>query len=87
MITKIQKWGNSYGVRISKVLADEHGISLNREMEILFKKGSLILKPKKQEEYTLKELLNGITKDNTPDKEDIEWFTNMKPTGKEIGIW
>ncbi len=87
MTTKIQKWGNSLAVRIPFAMAKELSFQEGSIVQFSTDGRALILEPKKQKEYTLKELLKGITKDNTPDRKDIEWFTNMKPVGKEIGIW
>ena len=82
MTTKLQKWGNSYAVRIPKNLIQDIKLSQGSEIEIKYHNQSLVMKPKKQKEYTLKELLKGITLKNRhklifdgPDvgKEKIRW--------------
>ena len=53
MTTKLQKWGNSYAVRIPKNLIQDIKLSQGSEIEIKYHNQSLVMKPKKQKEYTL----------------------------------
>lgn len=82
MTTKLQKWGNSYAVRIPKNFIQELKLSQGSEMEIEHSNQSLVIKQKKQKEYTLKDLLKGITPKNRHklvfDEPDV---------GKEKSIW
>ena len=34
MLTRIQTWGNSQGIRIPKIILDESGISVNDELDM-----------------------------------------------------
>ena len=64
MITKLQKWGNSYAVRIPKYLVQGIKLAQGSEIEIKYYNQSLVIKPKKQKEYALKVLVRGITPKN-----------------------
>lgn len=79
MTTKIQKWGNSSAIRIPKSLMQASGLVQGGEVAIEFRDGLLTVKPKKQKEYTLKELLKGMTKENR--HELVDWGPDV---GNEI---
>ncbi len=55
------------------------GLVQGGEVAIEFIDGFLVMKPKKQKEYTLKELLKGMTKKNR--HEPVEWGPDV---GNEI---
>lgn len=57
---KVQRWGNSLALRIPKALAVESGLGAGSEVEILFERGELIVKPAVKR-YVLEDLLAGIT--------------------------
>ena len=82
MTTKLQKWGNSYAVRIPKNLVQDLDLEQGADVEIKYHNQSLVIKPKKQKEYSLKELIKGITPKNRHkvvfDGQDV---------GKEKTIW
>lgn len=63
MKTKIQKWGNSLGIRIPRVIAGKVGIKENSPVELLLKDHTIIIYPVKSKQ-TLKELVSEITKEN-----------------------
>ena len=63
MSTKIQKWGNSMGVRIPKAIMEKANLSINSEIEIECKNQKIIIFSKKKP-VQLKNLLSQITKDN-----------------------
>jgi antitoxin MazE len=46
MLTKVQKWGNSQGLRFTKHILDEAQIEVGDEVEVLVQDGSIIVKPK-----------------------------------------
>jgi len=79
MTTKIQKWGNSLAVRIP----NEFVKSLNwfEGAIVGFEKlGDQVIITSSRPEYTLEQMLKGITKKN---KHKSLW-PNDKPRGKEI---
>ena len=79
MRTKVQKWGNSLAIRIPKLFAQNIRLRNNDSVELLLKKGNLIISPIIDEEYTLEELLSGVTVDNVHNEIDTG-----KPVGKEV---
>ncbi len=48
MHPKIQKWGNSQGVRLSKKLLSDAQLGIGDEVDISVKEGSLIVAPAKR---------------------------------------
>jgi antitoxin MazE len=60
MVTKIQQWGNSLGVRIPKAFAEEAQVSAGSAVEISVEGGSLIVRPISARKYKLNELLAGV---------------------------
>jgi antitoxin MazE len=64
MKTRVQKWGNSLALRIPKSFADEIGLAQNSSVQLMLKEGSLVIVPEAVREWTLEELLAGVTEDN-----------------------
>ena len=78
MLTKTMKWGNSLAVRIPKVIGMGCGLEENSSVEISLRDKQIIIMPVKKE-YSLKELLSGVTKDNIHSE-----FDTGQPVGKEV---
>ncbi|MCX5953594.1 MAG: AbrB/MazE/SpoVT family DNA-binding domain-containing protein [Cyanobacteria bacterium] len=64
MQTRVQKWGNSLGVRIPRGLADEVGLGAGTEVSLIAKDGELVLRPSLPSRLRLADLLAGITPEN-----------------------
>lgn len=64
MKTTVQKWGNSYAVRIPKSFIKEAGLEYRADVNLSLEDGKLIIQPIKDEAITLGELLAGITSKN-----------------------
>lgn len=79
MTTKIQKWGNSLGIRLPKALVEDTPFSLGAEVTVEKKGSDLILKPVKRKYPSLKEIMKGMTKANFHPL--VDWGA---PVGKEI---
>ena len=75
----IKKWGNSYALRIPKSILDDMHLGNNSEVEILISDGMIKLQPVKKKEYTLDELLEGVTPENL--HQEVE---TGPPKGNEI---
>ena len=58
MRTRIQKWGNSLGLRIPKACATEAGVEAGSVVEVSVENGELVVKPCRQPRYRLDELLD-----------------------------
>jgi antitoxin MazE len=64
MQTRVQKWGNSLGLRIPRGLADELGLGVGTEVSLTCKDGELVLRPSLPSRLRLADLLAGITPEN-----------------------
>lgn len=62
MRTTIQKWGNSLGVRIPKVIAAELGLESGSEVDLFEESDKIIIQP--QNGQRLKDLLSRINAGN-----------------------
>ena len=60
----VRKWGNSLAIRIPKTIATESKIGEGSLVEIRLKKGSVIITPVRKRDYSLDELLEGVTAEN-----------------------
>lgn len=79
MQTKIKKWGNSLALRIPKSFALNVNIKQNELVDMSIDKGKIIIAPITQEEYSLEELLEGVSENNLHSE-----FDTGAPAGKEI---
>jgi antitoxin MazE len=57
MVTKVQRWGNSLGLRIPRAIAEEAEVRAGSPVEISIENGSLIVRPLTAPKYELAELL------------------------------
>ena len=81
MTTKIQKWGNSLGIRLPKALIESTSVSEGAEVTFSQKGSEIILKVKvvEKKKPTLKEIMKGMK------KSDFHPFIDWGPdVGKEI---
>ncbi len=79
MIAKTAQWGNSIGVRIPRALARRAGIGVDSAVEINEADEGIMIKPVGKREYSLKELVKGITLQNRHHEIDFG-----RPVGKEL---
>jgi len=80
MQTKIQRWGNSQGLRISKDLLANASLQVGDEVDVSLQDGALVIKPVKKVRgrYRLEDLVACIPGDYQP--EEVDWG---EPSGKE----
>lgn len=80
MLAKIQKWGNSQGLRLAKNLLAEAQIQVGDEVNISVKSGVIVVSPAKKirGRYKLEELVTRI-----PENYQTCEFDWGKPIGKE----
>jgi antitoxin MazE len=80
MVTKIQKWGNSQGLRVSKEVLEKAQIGLGDEVQVSARGGRIVVEPltKVRGRYKLKDLLSRIPKGYGAEESD--WGS---PVGKE----
>ncbi len=78
MKTRVQKWGNSLGVRIPKSFATEIGIERDSSIQMMVEEGAIRIVPERKPSWALAALVAGVTEDNKPS----EWNTGA-PEGEE----
>jgi antitoxin MazE len=80
MQTRIQKWGNSQGLRLPKSLLEESGFRVGDTVEITVRDGVIVLSPPRRVRgrYRLEDLVARIPKEH-PGAE-VEWG---EPVGRE----
>jgi len=79
MQTKIKKWGNSLALRIPKSFALNANLRQDELVDISIDKEKIIITPIGEKEYSLDDLLAGVSEDNLHDEIDTG-----APVGKEI---
>ena len=81
MLAKIQKWGNSQGLRLTKNLLTEAQIQVGDEVDLSVKSGVIVISPAKKirGRYKLEELIARIPENYQ--NNEIGWG---KPVGKEV---
>ena len=78
MRTKIKKWGNSLALRIPKSFALNANLRQDELVDISIDKEKIIITPIGEKEYSLDELLEGVSEDNLHGE-----FDTGVPVGKE----
>ena len=81
MQTKVQKWGNSQGLRVSKALLDEAGIHVGDEVDVSVTRGRIIVElvSRVRGRYDLKALVSKMPEEYRP--EELDWGP---PAGREL---
>jgi antitoxin MazE len=77
--TKIQRWGNSLGLRIPRALAADVGVEAGAEVDVSIRDGVLVVKPARRPRYRLEELIRKITAKNLHREVDTG-----NPVGREV---
>ncbi|MBI4565245.1 MAG: AbrB/MazE/SpoVT family DNA-binding domain-containing protein [Planctomycetes bacterium] len=78
MITQIQKWGNSLGIRIPRSFAKQARVDRGSEVDLAVERGRLVIRPVKPAKYRLEALLGKIRPDNLHTEVDTG-----SPAGRE----
>jgi antitoxin MazE len=81
MLAKIQKWGNSQGIRLAKKLLADAQLGVGDEVDISVKDGIMIVKPAKRVRgrHNLKDLVARIPKNYQTG--EVDWG---EPVGNEV---
>jgi antitoxin MazE len=77
MLAKVQRWGNSQGLRLSKQLLEQANIAVGEDIEVVAKEGQIVLK--KTRKFDLTEMVSRMPKDYQVQEESFG-----KPVGKEV---
>lgn len=80
MITRVQKWGNSQGLRLSKELLSEVEIMVGDAVDVAVRDGALVVTPvhRVRGGHDLRELVERIPEDYEPG--ELDWG---QPIGRE----
>ncbi len=81
MLTKIQKWGNSQGLRFTKALLEEAQIDVGDEVQVSVHEGRIVVEPvtKVWGRYDLEALVSKMPKGYRA--EELDWGP---PVGREV---
>jgi len=81
MVTKIQKWGNSQGLRLAKQVLEDAHISVGDGVDVRVRDGLIVVEPTRRVrgKRSLKELVSRIPKNYKA--EETDWG---EPVGKEV---
>ncbi len=81
MVTKIQKWGNSQGLRLAKQVLEDACIAVGDDVDVTARDGMIVIAPVRRirGKQSLQELVSRIPRNYEP--EEIEWGS---PVGREV---
>ena len=81
MVTKVQKWGNSQGLRLSKQVLEDARISVGDKVDVVVHDGVIVVRPAAsvRGKYSLRELVSRMPKGYRPQEVDLG-----RPVGKEV---
>jgi antitoxin MazE len=81
MIVKVQKWGNSHGLRIGRHVLEDAGLSAGDPVDVVVRNGTLVVTPVRRVRgrIHLKDLIARIPRGYKP--QEVRWGP---PVGKEV---
>lgn len=81
MLTKVQKWGNSQGVRFPMKVLEEANIAIGDEVDVSIQEGRIVVTPSQRirNRYRLEDLVARMPEEYEPVEED--WGA---PVGREV---
>ena len=78
MHTKVQKWGNSLGLRIPRSFAAEAQVAEGSTVDLSVENGSLLIRPLRTRKYALSDLIKKVKPRNLHGE-----VKTGKPVGRE----
>ena len=80
MVTKIQRWGNSQGLRLAKQVLEDAHIAVGDDVDVAVRDGMIVIAPVRRirGKQSLQELVSRIPEGYEP--EETDWG---KPVGRE----
>ena len=81
MVTKVQRWGNSQGLRLSRQILADAGVKVGNDVEVAVRDGKIIISPvaPTRGKISLQKLVARIPKNYKP--KETDWG---KPVGREV---
>ena len=78
MVSRVQKWGNSQGLRLPKHLLENADISVGDSVEVISQEGQIIIKKVAKRKFDLAEMVSRMPRSYRAREESFG-----KPLGKE----
>jgi antitoxin MazE len=81
MVTRVQKWGNSQGLRLAKQVLEDAHISVGDDVDVTVRDDTIIIAPIKRlrGKRSLQELVSRIPKEH--EAGEVDWGN---PIGREV---
>ena len=81
MLTRVQKWGNSQGVRFPKKVMKDAKLAVGDEVDVTVEDGRIVVEPSERirGKYRLEDLVARMPEDYSPQEE--HWG---EPVGREV---
>ena len=81
MVTKIQKWGNSRGLRLARQVLEDAHLAVGDEVDVTARDGMIVIAPVRRVrgKQSLQELVSRIPRNYKPGETD--WG---EPVGREV---
>ncbi len=78
MVAKVQKWGNSQGLRLPKYVLESADIYVGDNVEVIPQEGQILIKKILKRKFDLAEMVSRMPRDYEVREEDFG-----RPVGKE----
>ena len=78
MVSRIEKWGNSQGLRLPKYLLEDDDISIGDNVEVIPQEGQIVIKKVSRGRFDLAEMVSRMPRNYKVREESFG-----KPVGKE----
>lgn len=78
MVSRIQKWGNSQGLRLPKHILEDADISVGDDVEVIPQDGQIVIKKVSRPKFDLAEMVSRMPRNYKVREESFG-----KPVGKE----
>lgn len=78
MVAKVQKWGNSQGLRLPKHVLESADIAVGDDVEVIPQEGQIFIKKVSKQKFDLVEMVSRMPRKYKVHEEDFG-----RPVGKE----
>jgi antitoxin MazE len=78
MTARVQKWGNSQGLRLPKHILESADIGVGDEVQVISQEGEIIIRKAPKRKFDLAEMVSRMPRNYKPREESFG-----KPVGKE----
>ena len=78
MVSKVQRWGNSQGLRLPKHVLESADISIGDNVEVIPQEGQIMIKKISKKKFDLAEMVSRMPRNYKAREESLG-----KPVGKE----